>query len=119
MDVTCRVYYERFSERFSLPRFSAMIAVLMGDKYLKNKQRLVDEVERFSSFIHLIFEESARLSLIPATVAAFFKIPAWKRFVSAVDESLALGKNLFLCSIQQSNVGMYLSAYLLCRSGSL
>ena len=79
-----------------------MVAVFMGDKYLKNQQRLVDEVERFSSFIHLIFEESARLSLIPATLAAFFKIPTWKRFVSAVDESITVGKLLiFLCYAEQ------------------
>jgi hypothetical protein len=79
-----------------------MVAVFMGDKYLKNQQRLVDEVERFSSFIHLIFEESARLSLIPATLAAFFKIPTWKRFVSAVDESITVGKFLiFLCYAEQ------------------
>jgi ecdysteroid 2-hydroxylase len=79
-----------------------MVAVLMGDKYLANRQRLVKEVEHFSSFIHLIFEESARLSLIPVSLAAFFKIPAWKSFVSAVDESLTVGKFLILlCYTEQ------------------
>lgn len=93
---------ECFLEHFSLSYFSAMVSVFMGDKYLKNQQRLVDELERFSSFIHRIFEESARLSLIPVTLAAFFKIPAWKRFVSAVDESLTVGKVLnLLCYTEQ------------------
>jgi hypothetical protein len=102
MDVIPTAHSECFSEHFSLSYFSAMVAVLMGDKYSKNEQRLVEEVERFSSFIHLIFEESARLSLIPATLAAFFKIPAWKRFVSAVDESLTVGKTLIiLCNMRQ------------------
>jgi hypothetical protein len=66
----------------------------MGDKYSKNQQQIEDMVEHFTSFIHLIFQESARLSLIPAKVAAFLKMPAWRNFVSAVDEGLAVGENL-------------------------
>jgi predicted component of type VI protein secretion system len=96
IDVIPMAHDECSSERFSLSYFSAMVAVLMGDKYSKNQQRLVEEVERFSLFSHLIFEESAHLSLIPAPLAAFFKIPAWKRFVLAVDESLTVGKTLIL-----------------------
>jgi len=102
MDIILTAHNERFLECFSLSYFSAMVAVLMGNKYLMNRQRLVDEVEYFSSFVHLIFEESARLSLIPVTLAAFFRIPAWKRFVSAVDESLTVGKILIvLCYTEQ------------------
>jgi ecdysteroid 2-hydroxylase len=96
MDIILTAHNKCFLERFSLSYFSAMVAVLMGDKYLTNRQRLVKEVEHFSSFIHLIFEESARLSLIPVSLAAFFKIPAWKSFVSAVNESLTVGKFLIL-----------------------
>jgi hypothetical protein len=65
----------------------------MGDKYLKVQQEIEEMVEHFTSFIHLIFQESARLSLIPATVAAFLKVSAWRNFVSAVDEALAVGEN--------------------------
>jgi ecdysteroid 2-hydroxylase len=102
MNVILTAPNECFLECFSLSYFSAMVAVLMGDKYLTNRQRLVDEVEHFSSFIHLIFEDSARLSLIPVTLAAFFKIPAWKRFVSAVHESITVGKVLILlCYTEQ------------------
>jgi hypothetical protein len=71
-----------------------MMAVLTGDKYSEYQQRLEDMVDHFASVVHLIFEESARLSLIPATLAAFLKIPAWKNFVSAIDEAISLGKNL-------------------------
>jgi len=102
MDIILTAHNERFLGCFSLSYFSAMVAVFMGNKYLTNRQRLVDEVEHFSSFIHLIFEESARLSLIPVTLAVFFKVPAWKRFVSAVDESLTVGKVLILlCYTEQ------------------
>jgi hypothetical protein len=66
----------------------------MGDKYSKIQQQIEGMVEHFTSFIHLIFQESARLSLIPATVAARLKVSAWRNFVSAVDEALAVGKNL-------------------------
>lgn len=82
------------------------MAVLTGDKYLKHQQQLEDMVDRFASVVHLIFEESAHLSLIPAAMAAFLKIPAWKNFVSAIDEAISLGKNLntailcvFICVI--------------------
>lgn len=63
----------------------------MGDKYAKHQQRLEDTVSHFASVVHLIFQESARLSLIPATVAAFLKISAWRNFVSAIDEAISLG----------------------------
>lgn len=69
------------------------MAVLTGDKYLKHRLELEDVVDRFASVVHLIFEESARLSLIPAKMAAFLKIPAWKNFVSAIDEAISLGKH--------------------------
>lgn len=68
-----------------------MIAALMGDKYAKHQKRLEDTVSHFASVVHLIFQESARLSLIPVTVAAFLKISAWRNFVSAIDEAISLG----------------------------
>ncbi|KDR16797.1 cytochrome P450 315a1, mitochondrial [Zootermopsis nevadensis] len=71
-----------------------MMAVLTGDKYLKHRLELEDVVDRFASVVHLIFEESARLSLIPAKMAAFLKIPAWKNFVSAIDEAISLAHDL-------------------------
>jgi ecdysteroid 2-hydroxylase len=77
-----------------LTYFSATVAVLMGEKYWKHQQQLENIVSHLASVVHLIFQESARLSLIPVTVAAFLKISAWKNFVSAVDEALSLGKNL-------------------------
>lgn len=93
------------------------VAVLMGDKYSKNQPRIEDMVEHFTSFIHLIFQESARLSLIPATVAAFLKIPAWRNFVSAVDEALAVGENFssftYFCT-DMCNTGTHLFGFSIC-----
>jgi hypothetical protein len=68
----------------------------MGDKYSKIQQRVEGLVEQFTSVVHLIFQESARLSLVPATLAAFLKVSAWRNFVSAVDEALAVGENLLV-----------------------
>jgi hypothetical protein len=97
--------------------FAVTVAVLMGDKYSKNQQRIEDMVEHFTSFIHLIFQESARLSLIPASVAAFLKISAWRNFVSAVDEALAVGKNfnsfIHFCT-DMFSTGIYLFIFSIC-----
>ncbi|PSN51657.1 hypothetical protein C0J52_09617 [Blattella germanica] len=59
-----------------------MISVFMGDKYHHHRKNLDHMVSQFASVVHLIFQESARLSLIPAKLAATLKIPAWRNFTA-------------------------------------
>lgn len=72
--------------------FSAMIAVLLGNKYSECKNILEDDVTHLSSVVNLIFQTSAKLQLVPAKWAAFFKLSAWKNFVAAADNGLEIGK---------------------------
>ncbi|KAJ9590666.1 hypothetical protein L9F63_016294, partial [Diploptera punctata] len=71
-----------------------MLAVMLGDKYKQHQKGLQDIVQRFAVVVQMIFRESSRLSLIPAKLAAYFKVPAWKNFVSSVDEAIALANSL-------------------------
>lgn len=73
-----------------------MIAVLLGDKYSECKNLIEEDVAHLSSVVHLIFQTSAKLQLIPAKWAAFFKLAAWKNFVAAADNGLEIGKKCFM-----------------------
>lgn len=71
---------------------SAVIAVLLGDKYTDSIKILEAEVAQLASVVNLIFQTSAKLSLIPANLAAILRLPAWKNFVKAADDGLSIGK---------------------------
>ena len=75
-----------------------MLAIMLGEKYTQHNKDLEETVERFAVVVHQIFEESSRLSLVPAKLAAYFNISAWKNFVSSIDEAISLGNNL-VCSV--------------------
>ncbi|XP_046400369.1 cytochrome P450 315a1, mitochondrial [Ischnura elegans] len=46
-------------------------------------------ITELSSVVHLVFQESARLTLIPARLAKYLRLPAWTQFVDAVDSALS------------------------------
>ncbi|XP_069672926.1 cytochrome P450 315a1, mitochondrial [Periplaneta americana] len=82
-----------------------MVSILMGDKYLRKRKEMEDILAHFASVVHLIFQESSRLSLLPASLAAFLRIPAWKSFVSAIDEAIGVANRLVLQMVPECQNG--------------
>lgn len=74
------------SYRWSL---NVILAILMGSKaYQSSRGDLQPLLERLASTVHLVFETSVSLQLIPASLAQKFDLHVWKNFVSAVDNVL-------------------------------
>lgn len=71
--------------------FLAVVAILLGDVYEECTDILQAEVEQLASIVNLIFQTSGKLSLLPASLAATLRLPAWKNFVKAADDGLYLG----------------------------
>lgn len=65
--------------------------MMLGSSYPKYRHQVAADVERLSSVVHLIYEESTKLNLMPAKIAATLRLPVWRRFTSAVDNTLTLG----------------------------
>lgn len=87
-----------------------MVAALLGSSYPDHKDQLKHDVEHLSSTVHLIFEESTKLSLLPAKVAATLRLPVWRRFVSAVNTSLSSG---IVVLISYNVLGFFISILLI------
>ncbi|XP_071444239.1 cytochrome P450 315a1, mitochondrial [Hetaerina americana] len=51
-------------------------------------------ISELASVVHLVFQESARLTLIPARLARFLRLSAWNQFVNAVDSALSTASSL-------------------------
>lgn len=74
------------SYRWSL---NVLIAILTGPKnYQRSKESLQPILEELASTVHLVFEKSVGLQIVPATLAHKFNLSAWKHFESAVDNAL-------------------------------
>lgn len=65
--------------------------MMLGSSYPKYRHQVAADVERLSSVVHLIYEESTKLNLMPAKIAAMLRLPVWRRFTSAVESTLTLG----------------------------
>lgn len=77
---------------------TVMVAALLGAQgYKKNTAKLHSgtTLRRLSAEVHLVFQESARLSLIPARLARSLHLPVWGRFERCVDRALHGGKVIF------------------------
>ncbi|XP_054290400.1 cytochrome P450 315a1, mitochondrial isoform X2 [Macrosteles quadrilineatus] len=73
---------------------SYVIATLLGSSYPEHRDKLKSEVNQLSTIVYSIFEESAKLNLLPAKIAATFKLPVWQRFVSSVSTTLTSAEKL-------------------------
>lgn len=71
---------------------TAVIAVVLGDAYSECSSMLEAETNELASVVNNIFKTSAKLSLIPATLAAKLRLPAWRHFIKAADDGLTIGK---------------------------
>ncbi|CAG9768634.1 unnamed protein product [Ceutorhynchus assimilis] len=66
-----------------------IVSVLIGaSNYAENKERLDKEIGYLASILHLIFETSSKLALIPSGFAAKYRIPRWKKFEVSVTMAL-------------------------------
>ncbi|CAH0557394.1 unnamed protein product [Brassicogethes aeneus] len=72
-----------------------IVCVLLGVDVYRSASKSLDKlVKQASKTVHLVFETSAKLSLIPARLAAKYRIPAWKRFEKSVDSALMIANEL-------------------------
>ncbi|XP_026477076.1 cytochrome P450 315a1, mitochondrial-like [Ctenocephalides felis] len=71
-----------------------MVAALLGSAYEPSRHILEPTLEKFGRIVHEVFLHSAKLTVIPAEIAEKFQLPAWRRFVRAVDTTLSLGNML-------------------------
>lgn len=72
-----------------------IVALLITPENVKaSNQKYENILGRYNSTVQDIFVTSSKLTLIPAHLAARFKIPAWKRFQESVDNSLTLASDL-------------------------
>ncbi|XP_067011206.2 cytochrome P450 315a1, mitochondrial [Anabrus simplex] len=65
-----------------------LLAVLLGAQYEVQRHQLEPAVHQLSLVVHRVFEESAKLSLIPARLAAKLHLSVWTNFVQTVDQAL-------------------------------
>lgn len=68
-----------------------MVAALLGSAYESSRKILEPTLEEFGCVVHEVFLHSAKLTVIPAEIAEKFRLPAWRKFVRAVDTTLSLG----------------------------
>lgn len=74
---------------------NVVTAVLLGaEGYKATRERLNGLLETLALTVNRVFETTVKLQLLPATLAAKFKLPAWKRFVLAVDNALTTSNQL-------------------------
>lgn len=63
----------------------AMLATLIGSRWLDHEKQLRSEAKNLALMLHQIFEHSATLSMVPAKLAMTLRLPAWTKFVRAAD----------------------------------
>lgn len=79
-----------------------LVCILLGETcYNKNNKQVEKMVRHLGETVHLVFETSAKLALIPAKLAATYKIPAWRRFEYSVDQALRSASHLVEYMLEQ------------------
>jgi len=73
---------------------SYVIATLLGSSFPEHRENLRPDIQQLSTIVHKIFEESTKLNLLPAKMAAALKLPVWRRFVTAVNTTLSSAEKL-------------------------
>lgn len=58
----------------------------------------VRDIHEFVQCMRQLFEESSKMTVIPAKLAYKLNLPVWQRFVNAAETALSLGKNFPLPS---------------------
>ncbi|XP_063902943.1 cytochrome P450 315a1, mitochondrial [Zophobas morio] len=81
--------YEDLKGRLYKWSADIIVSVLLGaETYKKHHRDLDTEVTNLAKIVHLIFQTTADLSVIPVSLASKLKIPRWNRFVDAVHNAL-------------------------------
>lgn len=87
-----RIDLEKELYRWSL---NTIVSILVGpENYATVKETHEDLLKRYATTVNLIFETTAKLSLIPSTIAERFNIKSWRNFETIVNESLSLSNEL-------------------------
>ncbi|KRT79716.1 cytochrome P450 [Oryctes borbonicus] len=72
-----------------------MISILVGaQKFRKTKESHRTELQHLARTVHLIFNTTSKLQLIPATLAYKLGLTRWKMFENSVDVALNTAKTL-------------------------
>ncbi|KAJ8934195.1 hypothetical protein NQ314_013512 [Rhamnusium bicolor] len=70
-----------------------IVSILLGaDEYRQNHKVIEPLVKELASTVHLVFENTVKLMLLPARLADQFNIPRWRRFESSVDTTFEFGQ---------------------------
>ncbi|KAJ8960832.1 hypothetical protein NQ318_020128 [Aromia moschata] len=66
-----------------------IVSVLVGaDTYRQSREDIEPIVEILASTVQAVFETTSKLTLLPATLAARYNIPQWRRFENSVTAAL-------------------------------
>ena len=57
----------------------------------------VSNIHEFVHCMRQLFQESSRMTVIPAKLAYRLNLPVWQRFVKAAETALSLGQSLARC----------------------
>ncbi|XP_060518798.1 cytochrome P450 315a1, mitochondrial isoform X2 [Cylas formicarius] len=90
-----KFYYLKLEGDLYRSSLETILAVLLGPKrYLEMRELIEDSVKELTSTIHLVFETSSKLALVPSEFAAKWRISRWKKFESAISKVLASASKL-------------------------
>nr|UUB32624.1 cytochrome P450 CYP315A1 [Dendroctonus rhizophagus] len=82
-----------------------IVSVLIGpDQYCQSRNNLADQIGLLASSVHSVFETSAKMALIPSSLAAKCRLPRWKKFEAAA--TTALRAATALVESLESNEGL-------------